>query len=328
MSATILIALTALLAAVGAGGAMFAFTTPAGASKKRLAAVARPTTASAALVRATTAAQGQQKRKAMTNLLKDLDRQQAQRKQRPTLERRISRAGLDFSPRTFWISSAAAAVITAFACLLTRQPILVVVLASFVVGLGLPRWVLYFLTKRRQKKFTNEFASAIDVIVRSVKTGLPVVEALKIVATEMGEPVKTEFAKLSEGLKVGVAMDQGLKRMFDNMPTPEVNFFAIVMTVQLKSGGNLSEALGNLASVLRDRKRLQGKIKALSSEAKASAMIIGCLPPGVMAMVYFTTPDYIMPLFTTRWGNLLLAGCAVWMTIGTLVMKKMISFKT
>ena len=306
---------------------MFAFTTPAGASRKRLAAVARPTTASSALVRASTAAQGQQKRKAMTNLLKDLDRQQAQRKQRPTLERRISRAGLDFSPRTFWISSAAAAVITALACLLTGQPIVVVVLASFAVGLGLPRWAIYFLTKRRQKRFTNEFASAIDVIVRSVKTGLPVVEALKIVATEMGEPVKTEFSKLSEGLKVGVAMDQGLKRMFDNMPTPEVNFFAIVMTVQLKSGGNLSEALGNLASVLRDRKRLQGKIKALSSEAKASAMIIGALPPGVMGMVYFTTPDYIMPLFTTRWGNMLLAGCVIWMSIGIFVMKKMISFK-
>jgi tight adherence protein B len=116
--------------------------------------------------------------------------------------------------------------------------------------------------------------------------------------------------------------------MFDNMPTPEVNFFAIVMTVQLKSGGNLSEALGNLASVLRDRKRLQGKIKALSAEAKASALLIGCLPPGVMGMVYFTSPDYIMPLFTTRWGNMLLAGCAIWMAIGTFVMKKMIAFKT
>jgi tight adherence protein B len=195
------------------------------------------------------------------------------------------------------------------------------------VGLGFPRWALHFLTKRRQKKFTSEFANAIDIIVRSVKTGLPTNEALKIVAKESPEPVQSEFSKLVEGLKVGVSLEQGLKRMYDNMPTAEVNFFAIVMTVQLKSGGNLSEALGNLSAVLRDRKRLQGKIKALSSEAKASAMIIGSLPPAVMLMVYFSTPAYIMPLFTTRWGNLLLAGCALWMACGIFIMKKMISFK-
>jgi tight adherence protein B len=307
---------------------MLAFMTPAGASRKRLAAVSRTTTTATALARAATATQGQQKRKAMQGLLKDLERKQAERNKRPTLQRRIAQAGLEFSPKTFWIGSGCAAVVTAFGCFLTGQPILVVLLAAFAVGLGLPRWGLHFLKKRRQKQFTNEFASAIDVIVRSVKTGLPVNEALKIVATEIGEPVRTEFSKLAEGLKVGVGMEQGLKRMYENMPTPEVNFFAIVMTVQLKSGGNLSEALGNLAAVLRDRKRLQGKIKALSSEAKASAWIIGSLPPGVMAMVYFTTPDYILPLFTTRPGNLMLAGCAVWMSIGTFVMKKMISFKT
>src|SRR5947209_5716612 len=154
-----------------------------------------------------------------------------------------------------------AAVFAAFACLMARQSPMVAALVGFVVGLGFPRWAIHFLKKRRQKKFTNEFANAIDVIVRSVKTGLPVNEALKIVAKEIPQPVQGEFAKLCEGLKMGVALDQGLQRMYENMPTPEVNFFAIVMTVQLKSGGNLSEALGNLAAVLRDRKRLQGKIK-------------------------------------------------------------------
>jgi tight adherence protein B len=191
----------------------------------------------------------------------------------------------------------------------------------------LPRWILGFLKSRREKKFTNEFANAIDVIVRSVKSGLPTTEALKIVAREMPEPVCSEFNTLVEGLKVGVSLEQGLKRMFDNMPTAEVNFFSIVMTIQQKSGGNLSEALTNLSTVLRDRKRLKGKIKAMSSEAKASAMIIGSLPPLVMMLVYFTTPDYISLLFTERLGNLMLAGCAVWMTVGVLVMHKMISFK-
>ena len=165
------------------------------------------------------------------------------------------------------------------------------------------------------------------MIVRSVKSGLPTNEALKIVAREIPDPVGSEFYKLTESLKVGVSMDQGLKKMFDNMPTAEVSFFAIVMTIQQKSGGNLSEALSNLSSVLRDRKRLEGKIKAMSSEAKASAMIIGSLPPGVMGIVYVTTPAYIRLLFTERTGNLILAGCVIWMSVGIFVMRKMINFK-
>ncbi|HTO40348.1 MAG TPA: type II secretion system F family protein, partial [Rhizomicrobium sp.] len=197
----------------------------------------------------------------------------------------------------------------------------------FTAGLGLPRWVVSFLTARRHKKFTQEFATAIDVIVRSVRSGLPVNEALKIVAKESPEPVGSEFRLLIEGLKVGVTLDQGLKRMYDTTPTAEVSFFAIVMSIQLKSGGNLSEALSNLAAVLRDRKRLEGKIKAMSSEAKASAGIIGSLPVVVGGLVFLTTPDYIKLLFTERMGNLMLLGCAIWMSIGIAVMKKMISFK-
>jgi len=318
--------LTAVLLVAALGGFAFAFSGPSAVSKKRVAAVARPN-AAIPLAAKTTAAAGQQRRKSVQTLLKELEKQQSERKQRPSLQKRIARAGLEFSPRTFWIICGVAAALTAFVCFMTKQPPIVAVMAAFAVGFGLPRWVLQFLTKRRQKKFTSEFANAIDVIVRSVKSGLPTNEALKIVAREIPEPVQGEFAKLCEGLKVGVSLDQGLKRMYDNMPTPEVNFFAIVMTVQLKSGGNLSEALGNLSAVLRDRKRLQGKIRALSAEAKASALIIGCLPPGVMLMVYFSTPTYIMPLFNTRAGNLMLAGCAIWMTCGVLIMKKMISFK-
>ncbi|HEX4156933.1 MAG TPA: type II secretion system F family protein [Rhizomicrobium sp.] len=326
MGGAIIVVLTAVLAVVGLGGAVFAFSgPPAGASKKRVAALARSPAANAQV--RTAALTNQQRRKSVQQLLKDLERQQSEQKQRPTLQRRISRAGLQISPRTFWLMSGVAAVLAAAISLFTHQPIFVAVLAAFGIGLGFPRWVLWFLTKRRQKKFTNEFANGIDVIVRSVKSGLPANEALKIVAREIPEPVAGEFNKLCEGLKVGVTLEQGLKRMYENMPTPEVNFFGIVMTVQLKSGGNLSEALGNLAAVLRERKRLQGKIKALSAEAKASAMIIGSLPPAVMAMVYYTTPNYIEPLFNTRVGNLMLAGCAVWMAMGIFIMKKMISFK-
>ncbi|HLY07437.1 MAG TPA: type II secretion system F family protein [Rhizomicrobium sp.] len=321
------VVLTAVLLFGALGGAALAFSGPSGATKKRMAAAARPTSVGSIQAARTAALQGQQRRKSIQTLLKDLETKQSERKQRPSLKKQIAQAGLRMSPRAFWILCGGVAGVTALCCLITRQSPMVFLLAPFTVGLGFPRWALHFLRKRRQKKFTNEFANAIDVIVRSVKSGLPVNEALKIVAREIPEPVQSEFANLCEGLKVGVPLDQGLQRMFDNMPTPEVNFFAIVMTVQLKSGGNLSEALGNLSAVLRDRKRMQGKIRALSSEAKASAMIIGCLPPAVTLMVYFTTPTYITPLFTTRIGNMLLVGCVIWMSMGIFIMKKMISFK-
>jgi tight adherence protein B len=318
--------LTPMLVFAIVSGVGFAFSGPSAASKKRVAALTRPNAAMPTSTK-TAALAGQQRRKSVQALLKELEKQQSERKQRPTLQKRIARAGLQISPRAFWIICGFVAVIAALVCVLTRQSPIVALMAAFAMGLGVPRWALHFLTKRRQKKFTNEFANAIDIIVRSVKSGLPTNEALKICAKETPEPVQGEFIKLVEGLKVGVSLEQGLRRMYDSMPTPEVNFFAIVMTVQIKSGGNLSEALGNLAAVLRDRKRLQGKIKALSSEAKASAMIIGALPPGVMLMVYFSTPSYIMPLFNTRPGNLMLAGCVIWMACGVFIMKKMISFK-
>jgi len=269
-----------------------------------------------------------QKRKNVAALLKDVEKNRAAKREKPTMRRRLEQAGLPkVSPRAFWMICGTLAAITAALCIATRQSPLVIVMAVFVMGLGLPRWVLGFLAARRRKKFTENFANAIDVVVRSVKSGLPTGEALRIVAREAPNPVGSEFTTLVEGMKVGVTLEQGMKRMLDSMPTPEVGFFAIVMTIQAKSGGNLSEALGNLAGVLRDRKRLQGKIKAMSSEAKASAMIIGALPPGVMAIVYITTPKYMALLFTTRPGNLMLAVCVIWMSIGIMVMRKMINFK-
>ncbi|HWU54016.1 MAG TPA: type II secretion system F family protein, partial [Rhizomicrobium sp.] len=293
---------------------------------KRVAAVAKPAGGN---VRSRSGSQDSaQKRKNVAALLKDVEKNRAAKKERPTMRRRLEQAGFPKAdPRTFWMICAGAAALAAGVTFLTHQHPLVIAAAMFVVGLGLPRWVLGFLTARRKKKFTENFATAIDVIVRSVKSGLPTNEALRIVAREVPNPVGSEFHNLVESLKVGVTLEQAMKRMMESMPTPEVGFFAIVMTIQTKSGGNLSEALGNLAAVLRDRKRLQGKIKAMSSEAKASAMIIGSLPPGVMAIVYITTPAYISKLFTERAGNLMLAGCVIWMSMGIMVMRKMINFK-
>ena len=199
---------------------------------------------------------------------------------------------------------------------------------GFGCGFGLPRWVLTFLKGRREKTFTNDFAErhrhhrAQREVGPAHQRGAQDRRAAKC-------PIRSaaNSRTLIEGLKVGVTLEQGLKRMYENMPTAEVSFFAIVMTIQQKSGGNLSEALSNLANVLRDRKRLQGKIKAMSSEAKASAAIIGSLPPAVMVLVCLSTPTYIETLFTTRTGNLMLAACVVWMSSASCVMQKMISFK-
>lgn len=326
MSPLVLDALLAMLVLGAFSGVAFAFAGGIGGkAQKRVAAVGK---ASPAIRGGRAVADASaSRRKNVTTLLLELEKQQKAKKQRPTLRRRLERTGLSITPQVFWIISAVMGGSVAAFCFATNKPWYVAVLGAFGVGLGLPRWVVGYLTARREKKFTSEFANAIDVIVRSVRSGLPTNEALKIVAKESPNPVGSEFTTLVEGLKVGVTLEQGLKRMFDNMPTPEVSFFAIVMTVQQKSGGNLSEALSNLAGVLRDRKRLEGKIKAMSSEAKASAMIIGSLPPGVMGIVYLTTPSYIMLLFTEKAGNLMLAGCVVWMSIGIGVMRKMINFK-
>jgi tight adherence protein B len=313
-----------IMLTVAVGGAVFAFSGGDRISTKRVTAIAKPD----AGVRAK-GGDGGVKRKNVQNLLKEIESKQTEKKKSINMRQRLALAGLsNVSVRTFWIFSAGLGIATALLCLITGQSILITAFATVAVALGMPRWVLGFMRGRREKAFTEEFANAIDVIVRSVKSGLPTNEALRIVAREVPNPVGSEFNTLCEGLRVGVTLDQGVKKMYESMPTPEVAFFGIVMTIQQKSGGNLSEALGNLSTVLRDRKRLIGKIKAMSSEAKASAGIIGALPPAVAFLVYLTTPDYIMMLFTERMGNIMLLGCAIWMGLGIMVMKKMINFQS
>jgi tight adherence protein B len=197
---------------------------------------------------------------------------------------------------------------------------------GFAAGFGVPRWFLGMMIKGRQKKFIGQFADAIDVIVRGVKSGLPLNECLKMIAKESPQPLGAEFQVVVDAIQMGVPVDQALNRMYQRTPIQEVNFFNIVLAIQQKAGGNLSEALGNLSNVLRSRKLLREKIKALSSEAKASAMIIGSLPIVVIILVYFTTPAYIMTLFTTEIGNLVLLIAAGLMSIGIYIMRQMINF--
>ena len=270
----------------------------------------------------------QNRRRQVSETLKELeDRQKAREK--ISMRLRLQRAGLEISPRAFWIGSATCGVVVGATIWVSAPnlPVIVPLLGSFVGALGLPRWILARLTKRRQTKFTDEFANAIDVIVRGVKSGLPLPECLNIIARESPEPVAGEFTELVEQSRVGVPMSESFERMMTRMPMAEVRFFAIVIAIQQQAGGNLSEALGNLSGVLRDRKRLQAKVRALSAEAKASAAVLGALPFIVMILVYITTPAYITLLWTTSFGQFLLAVAGCWMSMGIMVMKKMINFK-
>jgi len=269
-----------------------------------------------------------QRRKQVADTLKDLEQRQKQ-SEKLTLRMRLQRAGLDITPKTFWIASAVSGVVTAIVVALTVPAAnLVAIAGSAVVGfLGLPRWFVGFMMKRRQNKFVSEFANAIDVIVRGVKSGLPLNECLGIIARESPEPLCTEFREVVEQTRVGVPLGEALERMMTRVPMPEVKFFAIVIGIQQQAGGNLSEALGNLSGVLRDRKKMQMKIKALSAEAKASAGVLAALPFVVSTMLIVVAPKYIAFLWITKTGNMLLGIGAFWMFMGIMVMRKMINFK-
>jgi tight adherence protein B len=271
--------------------------------------------------------QSSARRKQLQETLKDLDQhQKEQRKRTITLKSRIQQAGFSFSPTAFHITTLSIGLGVALAMILVGQTILVALAFGFGAGFGLPRWFLGFVRKRRVKKFSLEFANAIDVIVRGIKSGLPLNECLRIIAREAPAPVGPEFQKLVEGMTVGVDLSRGLEKMYERMPLSELNFFTIVLTIQQKTGGNLAEALGNLSIVLRARKMMREKIGALSSEAKASSGIIGSLPPLVMTIVYLTTPEYMGLMFTEDLGRLMLAGAGIWMGLGIFVMSRMIAF--
>ena len=298
---------------------------------KRTQAIGARATTTARRQKGATARTPEERRRQISEQLKEADRRE--RKTRLTLRARMLHAGLEPNEKRFWIISAVLGAVAFFVLLmlLGKMPfalrLLVSAGAAFAFTYGLPRWVLGFMAKRRVAKFTLEFPNAMDIIVRGIKSGLPVNDGLKLAAKECSAPLGPEFQRLCENVAIGMSLEQALEKMSESMPAPELRFFAIVIAIQQKSGGNLSEALGNLSAVLRARKMMREKIKALSSEAIASASIIGSLPPGVGIMIFVTRPDYISIMFTTAVGNLMLLGGVVWMGLGVLMMRKMINFK-
>ncbi|EJN05297.1 type II secretion system F family protein [Phyllobacterium sp. YR531] len=275
-------------------------------------------------------AEATKRRKSVQDTLKDMEQRQKLRDKNiksPPLKMLIQQAGMTVSPIRFYIFSAIAGLVVAVIGLFFGSP-LYLLPGLFIAGsVGLPRWFVYFRRGRRIKAFLNEFPNAIDVVVRAIRSGLPLNDGIRLIAQEAQEPVKSEFRRIVDQQQVGISIPDAAMRMSEYMPCAEASFFGIVIQIQSQAGGNLSEALGNLSRVLRDRKKMGAKVQALSMEAKASAYIIGALPFVVAMLVYLTSPDYIMILFTTSSGNFVLACAAVWMSIGIMIMKKMINFK-
>ena len=269
------------------------------------------------------------RRKTVEASMKEADKKRKNRDQyikKPPLAVQMKQAGMSGSLRTFYMYSAASGVIFTFITVVLGIPLLYAPAVLIVAGLGLPRWFVKNRRKARVKAFLKEFPNALDVLVRAVKSGLPLNDGVRLLASEAQEPVKTEFQRIVDAQSVGKSIPQACIEMQETMPCPEAAFFGIVIQIQSQAGGNLSEALGNLSKVIRDRKKMVAKVQALSMEAKASAYIIGALPVVVALLVYLANPTYIMPLFVTSTGQITLAVSGLWMLIGIVVMKQMINF--
>jgi tight adherence protein B len=312
------------LVTVAIGGVAYVFLYPSLSGERKAEQRMQSVTKTEPLARVSRGPQ-KSRRDLVESSLKDFDERHKKSKRVP-ISVRITRAGLSWSKRQFIIISAFIGLIMAFLGFLSGTGLLGAAGLGFAGAFGFPRWFLSFLRKRREAKFIDGLADAVDIIVRGVKAGLPLGDCIRMITMESSEPLKTEFRLIMETQAIGMPLGEACGKLYERTPLPEANFFGIVVAIQQKAGGNLSEALGNLSKVLRDRKKMRAKIQAMSQEAKASAAIIGALPIAVMILVYITSPQYITLLFTHPTGHIMLAGSAVWMTMGVLVMKKMINF--
>ncbi len=312
------------LVSVAIGGVVWVFIYPILSgerqTEKRMADVAK-----AEPVARVARNQPRSRRDVIENTLKEFEERHKQSKSRP-LSVRLAQAGLSWSKRQYMLMSAGVGIAMFVVGIMMGIGLIGGAALGFAGAFGVPYWLLSYLKKRRETKFLNAFPDAVDIVVRGVKAGLPLLDCLKMIAIDAPEPLKSEFRSIVETQAVGMPLGDACLKLYEEMPVPEANFFGIVVSIQQKAGGNLAEALGNLSRVLRDRKKMKAKIRAMSQEAKASAGIIGALPLAVMTLVYVTSPQYISLLFTTQIGHVMLAGSALWMFMGVMVMKKMINF--
>ncbi|MCU4181476.1 type II secretion system F family protein [Bosea sp. BH3] len=315
----------ALLAMLAVGGVVYALLYPTLSGEKRAEKRRKDFTGPATARGVDREAQARTKRGQIAQSLKEIENRENARN-KLTLETRIAQAGLNWTRRKYYMVSVATAVATGLFMWIASGNAILGAVGLFVGGFGLPAWFLKRSRNKRLQKFGTEFPNALDVIVRGIKAGLPVNDCLRIIASEAQEPVRGEFRQIVEAQTLGLPLSDATAKLFERMPCAEANFFGIVIAIQQKTGGNLSETLANLSRVLRERRKMRDKIQAVSMEAKASAAIIGCLPPAVAVLVWLSTPKYIELLWITQSGKVAILCCAIWMSIGVLVMRKMINF--
>jgi tight adherence protein B len=243
------------------------------------------------------------------------------------LRKRLAMTGKEWTLGQYMLSSAGLAIVVALLATFKGAPLALAVLGGMFVGIGLPHMVIGYLIKKRVGAFTSKFPDAIELLVRGLRSGLPISETLGVVASEVPGPVGVEFRTVVDKMKIGRTMEAALQDTADRLGTPEFQFFVITLAIQRETGGNLAETLSNLADVLRKRAQMKLKIRAMSSESKASAYIIGILPFMVFGSILYINPDYMMKFFQD--DRLIVAGLGgiVWMSIGAFVMRQMINFE-
>ena len=243
------------------------------------------------------------------------------------LRKRLEQTGKSWTLPQYGIASVVLVVLISGLLLLKGMPFLLAILLGVGIGIGLPHYVVSKLIKRRIGKFTNKFADAIDLMVRGLRSGLPISETMGIVADEVPGPVAEEFRAVSDKMKIGRTLEAGLQETADKINTPEFQFFVITLAIQRETGGNLAETLANLSGVLRKRAQMKLKIKAMSSESKASAWIVGALPFIVFTLIYFINPEYMGGFFVEERLMIAGGGGLLWMSLGVFIMSRMVDFE-
>lgn len=273
----------------------------------------------------------QNKRRAeIARKLKDSEideEEEGKKKKKTPLTLMLVQAGMSISPKQFWAYSSVFAIFVLILCLAMGASPITTIMLGITALLGVPRFIISHKIKRRQKKFLEEFSDALEAMVRLLKAGMPVSEAISMAAKEFEGPVGEEMSRIYDAQKIGVSLPEAALEAARRMPLTEMQMFATGVSIQAQTGASLSEVFTNLAGVIRSRFRLKRKVQALSAEAKASAMIIGALPIVVGSGLYFINRDYMMVMFTTGMGKGLMGFGVFWMLCGVLIMRQMINFK-
>jgi tight adherence protein B len=243
------------------------------------------------------------------------------------LRRRIEQTGKPWKLSQYAMASMGIGTLFAFLMLMKGVPLLLAIVLGVFVGVALPHFAVSYLIKRRIAQFNVRFPDAIELMVRGLRSGLPISETMGVVATEVRGPIGVEFQNVVDKMKIGRTMEVALQEAADRIGTPEIQFFVITLAIQRETGGNLAETLANLAEVLRKRAQMKLKIRAMSSESKASAYIVGALPFIVFAMVWFINPQYMQGFFSEPRLMIAGGGGLIWMSIGALIMAKMVRFE-